>query len=265
MRIWERAFAEAHPPQLRPNLGPLEAALKRSHILLFPTPDLFWLVAGFVMIYLVAAALLAPTPLHLLPQGVIESLLRSRFGFSILLLCIPCGIYAIAWRARDIFAWMRAPRSLEVDDEGLRAPNTRIAWRDVSAIVDQHQHDRVVLRHRGGTYRLQLNLWSDAEHLHRAVTRHVVPRLLDRVNHQVAAGQSVQFGPLTLNGEGLTHKGRLMRWEEIESIRLQDEEDDAVATRELVIVAQGKSRKIDEAKVINAPVLLAYLSARLGG
>ncbi|PTL83403.1 DUF6585 family protein [Vitiosangium sp. GDMCC 1.1324] len=242
----------------------MEALLKRSYTLVFPTPALYWLVAGIVMIYLVAAAILAPTSLHLLPRGVIESLLRHSFGFLILLFGIPCGVYLIGWRASDIFAWMRAPRSLELDDEGLRAANTRIAWKDVSAIIEQHQHDRVVLRHRNGLYRLRLNLWSDAEHLHRKVTTHVVSGLLDRVNRQVAAGQSVHFGPLTLNGAGLTHKGRLMRWEEIESIRLQDEEEQGVATRELVIVTQGKLRKIDEAKIVNAPVLLAYLSGRRG-
>ena len=243
----------------------MEASLKRSHTLVFPTPALYWFVAGIVMIYVVVAALLTPLSLHLLPRGAIESLLRSYFGFFILLFGIPCGIYVIGWRASDIFAWMRAPRSLELDDEGLRAADTRIAWRDVSAIVEQYNHDRVVLRHRDGTYRLRLNLWSDAEDLHHEVVGHVVSRLLERVNRQVAAGQPVHFGPLTLNDDGLTHKGRLMRWDEIESIRFQDEVDHGVGTRELVIVAQGKPRKIDEAKVVNAPVLLAYLSSRLGG
>jgi hypothetical protein len=135
----------------------------------------------------------------------------------------------------------------------------------VKSIVEQHPYDRIVLRHRGGTYRLRLGLWSDAEHLRHEVTGHVVSALLDGVSRQVAAGRPVHFGPLILSNAGLTHKGRLMRWEDIDSIRLQDEEDHAVATRELVIVAQGKPRKIDEAKVVNAPVLLAYLSDRLAG
>lgn len=41
--------------------------------------------------------------------------------------------------------------------------------------------------------------------------------------------------------------------------------DQGYASRELNIVAQGRTRKFDEAKVINAPVLLACLSGRLAG
>lgn len=241
----------------------MEAPLKRTHSRVFPVPALSWFFGGLVLIYAVVAVLLTPASIHLLPRDVVVGMMRSRYGFFFLLLGIPCGIYLIGWRASDLFAWLRAPRSLELDDEGLRAGTTRIAWRNVSAIIEQIDHDRVVLRHRGGTYRLRLNLWSNAEHLHHDVIGHLVPRLLDTVSRQVDAGRPVRFGPLTLSRAGLTHRGRLMRWEEIESIRRQDEVDQSVATRELVIVAQGKSRKFDEAKIINAPVLLAYLSARL--
>ncbi|MCP3142961.1 hypothetical protein [Pyxidicoccus xibeiensis] len=211
------------------------------------------------------ATLLAPTSVHLLPRGIIESLLRSNLGFFILLFGIPCGIYIIGWWAGDLFAWMRAPGLLELSDEGLRVGTTRLAWRNVKSIVENHHYDRLILRHRGGTYWLRLALWSDAEHLRHEVIGHVVAELLEGVSRQVAAGESVHFGPLILSDAGLTHKGRLMRWEDIESIRLQDEVDQAVATRELIIVAEGKPRKIDEAKVVNAPVLLAYLSDRLAG
>ncbi|WP_244237228.1 hypothetical protein [Corallococcus llansteffanensis] len=220
---------------------------------------------GLVFIYGVAAILLAPTSVHLLPRFVVESLLQSAFGYFFLLVGIPCGIYVIGWRASDLFVWTRAPGALTVDDQGLRDGTTRLAWRDVHTLVEQHQEQRVVLHHRDGTYRLRLGLWSDADALHHAVLGHVVPRLLEGVGRQVAAGEPVRFGPLTLSDAGLTHKGQLMRWEDIESIRLQDELDQGAATRELIIVAQGKPRKIDEAKVISAPVLLAYLSARLPG
>ncbi|RKH04018.1 hypothetical protein D7V97_25805 [Corallococcus sp. CA053C] len=239
--------------------------LKRAHTLIFPTHALFWLGMGLVFLYGVAAILLAPTSVHLLPRFVVEGLLQSVYGYFFLLLGIPCGIYVIGWRASDVFVWTRAPGTLAVDDQGLRDGTTRIAWRNVHTLVEQHQEQQVVLHHRDGTYRLRLGLWSDADDLRHTVLGNVVPRLLEGVGRQVAAGEPVRFGPLTLSDAGLTHKGQLMRWEDIESIRLQDELDQGAATRELIIVSLGKPRKIDEAKVINAPVLLAYLSDRLAG
>ncbi|RKH76464.1 hypothetical protein D7Y21_38825 [Corallococcus sp. AB045] len=158
-----------------------------------------------------------------------------------------------------------APPTLTVDDEGLRAAGMRIRWRDVREISEQHANDRLILRHTGGTLRLRLDLWSDPDVLHEAVLEQVVSRLLERVNHQVSAGKPVRFGPLVLGEAGLIHRGKLWRWDDIESIRLQDEVDQGYASRDLVIVAQGRTRKFDEAKVINAPVLLAYLSGRLAG
>ncbi|MCY1075822.1 hypothetical protein [Archangium lansingense] len=235
------------------------------HTRVFPTPVLYWLVAGFILIYLVVAAFLSFGSIYLLPRSFIEGLFRYRSAPFILLLGIPCGIYFIAWRASDLFAWLVAPPKLEVDEEGLRAGDTRIAWRNVSAIVTVQNHDRLVLHHRGGTYRLRLNLWSDAEALYGHVTDHVVEALLQGVQRQVEAGKVVKFGPLTLSGAGLTHKKRLMRWDDIENIRFQDEFDDGVSTRELIITAQGRPLKIDEARIVNAPVLLAYLSQRLAG
>ncbi|WP_244981785.1 hypothetical protein [Corallococcus exercitus] len=224
-----------------------------------------WFLAGLALLYVEAAALLDPLGVPLLPHRMIQDVLQSPFGFHLLLLGIPCCVYVLGWRARDLFAWLWAPHVVTVDDEGLRADVTRIRWRDVREVVEQHAHDRLVLRHAGGTLRLRLDLWSDADALHEAVLSQVVPRLLERVSLQVSAGQPVRFGPLTLGDAGLTHRGRLWRWDDIESIRLQDEVDQGFASRELIIVAQGRTRKFDEAKVINAPVLLAYLSDRLAG
>ncbi|MFP2899763.1 hypothetical protein [Corallococcus sp. 4LFB] len=224
-----------------------------------------WFLAGLALLYVEAAALLDPLGVPLLPHRMIQDVLRSPFGFSLLLLGIPCCIYVLGWRAGDLFAWLRAPHALTVDEDGLRAGTPRIRWRDVREIVEQHAHDRLILRHAGGTLRLRLDLWSDAGALREAVLGQVVSRLLERVSLQVSAGQPVRFGPLTLGDAGLTHRGRLWRWDDIESIRLQDEVDLGFASRELIIVAQGRTRKFDEAKVINAPVLLAYLSDRLAG
>ncbi|NVJ23549.1 hypothetical protein HUW62_20190 [Myxococcus sp. AM011] len=237
--------------------------LKRVHTLVFPTPAVYWLVVGFILIYVVMAAVLAPLSIHLLPLSMVHALLRSYFGFFILLLGIPCGIYVIGWRASDLFVWLRAPETLTVDSLRLTSGDTTLAWRDVGGIVRQHNHDRLVLRHAGGKYRLRLNLWSDSDELEVEVTDRVVDALLDKVRRQVAAGRSVDFGPLTLSSEGLTHKRQLIRWDDIESIRFQDGHDQGVSTRELVITVNGRFRKIDEEKIVNAPVLLAYLTDRL--
>nr|WP_254380331.1 hypothetical protein [Corallococcus exiguus] len=243
----------------------LEAALKHSHHKILPTHSVYWFLAGLALLYVEAAALLDPLGVPLLPHQMVQDVLRSGFGFYLLLLGIPCCIWVLGWRARDLFAWLLAPHTLTVDDEGLRADGTRIRWRDVREIIEQHANDRVILRHSGGTLRLRLDLWSDPDVLHEAVLEQVVSRLLERVSHQVSEGKPVRFGPLVLGDLGLIHRGKLWRWDDIESIRLQDEVDQGYASRDLVIVAQGKARKFDEAKVINAPVLLAYLSGRLAG
>ncbi|WP_233605300.1 hypothetical protein [Corallococcus sp. AB030] len=226
---------------------------------------MYWFLAGLALLYVEAAALLDPLGVPLLPHQMVQDVLRSGFGFYLLLLGIPCCIWVLGWRARDLFVWLMAPHTLTVDDEGLRADGTRIRWRDVREIIEQHADDCVTLRHTGGTLRLRLFLWSDPDVLHEAVLEQVVSRLLERVSHQVSEGKPVRFGPLVLGDLGLIHRGKLWRWDDIESIRLQDEVDQGYASRDLVIVAQGKARKFDESKVINAPVLLAYLSGRLAG
>ncbi|AKQ63731.1 hypothetical protein A176_000643 [Myxococcus hansupus] len=240
-----------------------EAPLKNFHTRVFPKPTLYWLAAGGVLIYLVLAAFLSFGGIYLLPADFIKGMFRSHFGPVFMLLGVPCGLYFIFWRASDFIAWMLAPKVLEVGSEGLRAGTTRIAWRNVSAITPVKNHDRLVLKHRGGTYRLRLNLWDDADSLYEYVTDHVVEVLLTGVHRQVAAGKQVPFGPLSLSNAGLTHKKRLMRWDDIENIRFQDEFDQGVSTRELIITADGRSIKVDEARIVNAPVLLAFLSQRL--
>ncbi|WP_254614463.1 DUF6585 family protein [Myxococcus sp. CA056] len=231
--------------------------------MVFPTPAVYWLVAGCILIYVVVAIVLAPMSIHLLPLSMVKDLLRGSFGFILLVLGLPCGIYLIAWRASDLFVWLRSPESLVVDSLRLTSGDTTLAWGNVGSIVRQHNHDRLLLLHRGGKYRLRLNLWSDSDELEAEVTDRVVAALLDKVRRQVASGHSVAFGPLTLSSEGLTHKRQLIRWDDIESIRFQDGHDQGVSTRELIIAAHGRFRKIDEDKIVNAPVLLAYLTDRL--
>ncbi|MCE9667085.1 hypothetical protein LY474_04585 [Myxococcus stipitatus] len=239
--------------------------MKRSHPLVFPTSQVYWFIAGLVLVYLVVAVCLAPAGIYLVSRGFVTAFLRYHAAPVILLLGGPCGIYLMVWRASDVFAWMLSPRVLEWDVTGFQVGDTRVAWRDITEIVEQYNLDRVVLRHRSGKYKLRLNLWRDSERLHEVVWERVVPPLLRRVEEEVAAGEEVAFGPVRLSSEGLTYKRRLMRWEDIENIRVQNEHDQGVSSREVIIDADGKTQKIDESKLVNAPVLLAYLSGRLAG
>jgi hypothetical protein len=243
----------------------MEASLKRSHTRIFPTHALSWFMVGLLLAYIEAAALLAPLGVPLLPGAWIRDILRQHLGFVLLLAGIPLALYVLVWRAADLFDWLRSPRSLTVDAEGLSADARRIRWRDVHEFTEDSARDLLVLRHTGGTLRVWLSLWTDAGALHESLHEHAVAKLLPRVSQRVASGEAVRFGPLTLGSAGLTHRGQLMRWDDIESIRFQDEVDTGVASRELIIVAGGRTRKFDEAKVLNAPVLLAYLSDRLAG
>lgn len=143
----------------------LEASLKHSHHKHLPTHSVYWFLAGLALLYVEAAALLDPLGVPLLPHSVVQDVLRSGFGFSLLLLGIPCCLWGLGWRARDLFAWLLAPHTLTVEAEGLRADATWIRWRDVREIVEQRAHDRLILRHAGGTLRLRLDLrtrWTRA-------------------------------------------------------------------------------------------------------
>ncbi|AGC44606.1 hypothetical protein MYSTI_03294 [Myxococcus stipitatus DSM 14675] len=218
---------------------------------------------GLILIYLSSAALLESLSIYLLPHAVLRALLRSQFGFFLLLLGIPSGLYMLGWRGIDFFLWALSPRLLVVDAQGLRSGKTAFSWRDLQSVVRRHDQDRMDLRHRHGKYRLRMHLWSDADHLEEHVTERVISTLLPRVHKQVVAGEEVAFGPLTLSEDGVALKRKLFQWDDIDSIRLQDSDDSGLASRTLFLTANGRLHKVDEEKIVNAPVLLAYLSARL--
>jgi len=73
----------------------------------------------------------------------------------------------------------------------------------------------------------------------------------------------VAFGALELSAEGLLHKGQLIAWSSIDTIRTQSDAEDMDVDEHLVIVANGKTRKVDRSKIDNEPVLIACLMQRL--
>ncbi|WP_228556882.1 DUF6585 family protein [Myxococcus sp. AB025B] len=233
--------------------------------MVFPTHTLSWLAGGLVLIYFVLAMVLTPSGIHLLPADMVKGMVRSQTGFAFALLGIPCGLYLILWRAGDLFAWLLSPNSLVLDARGIHVGKKSVLWRDMTSIVREHNNECLVLAHRDSKYRLRLHLWSDSDELEAVVTQQVVSMLLPAIRRQVARGEQVRFGPLSVRAEGLVFKKQLIAWEDIESLRLQDDFEQGVSTRELHILANGRLRKIDEEKLVNAPVLFSYLSDRLAG
>lgn len=220
---------------------------------------------GLVLIYLSTAALMESLSIYLVPEAVLRALLRSQFGFFLLLLGIPSGLYMLGWRGIDFFFWALSPRLLVVDAQGLRSGKVSLLWKDLKSVVRNHDQDRMDIRHGHGKYRLRMHLWSDGDHLEAHVTERIISTLLPRVHRQVAAGEEVPFGPLTLSEDGLAYKRKLFQWDDIDSLRFQDSDDSGLASRTLFLTANGRLHKIDEEKIVNAPVLLAYLAARLEG
>ncbi|MCP3062254.1 hypothetical protein LXT21_26035 [Myxococcus sp. K38C18041901] len=233
--------------------------------MVFPTHTLYWLAGGIVLIYFVLAMVLTPAGIHLLPVDMVKGMVRSQTGFAFALLGIPCGLYLILWRAGDLFYWMFSPSSLELDARGIHVGKTSVLWRDMTSIVREHNNECLILAHRGSKYRLRLHLWSDSDELEAVVTQQVISMLLPVIRRQVVRGEQVGFGPLSVRAEGLVFKKKLIEWDDIESLRLQDDFEQGVSTRELHILANGRLHKIDEEKILNAPVLFSYLSDRLAG
>ncbi|WP_454908685.1 hypothetical protein [Variovorax gossypii] len=120
-------------------------------------------------------------------------------------------------------------------------------------------------RRDGRTLRLRLNLWEASDALLADVEAAVGATMADDVERRLHAGEAVMFGALGLQAAGLLHKGQLITWSSIDTIRTQSDEEGMEVDEHLVIVAHGKPRKIDRSKIDNEPVLMACLLQRLPG
>lgn len=66
-----------------------------------------------------------------------------------------------------------------------------------------------------------------------------------------------------MNSTGLVHKGRQIPWTTIDTIRTQSDSEGMETDETLIIVAQGKTHKIDRSRIDNEPVMLACLQRYL--
>ena len=73
------------------------------------------------------------------------------------------------------------------------------------------------------------------------------------------AGQTLSFGPLSISATGLTYRKHVMPWASITSIRTQSDSEGLETDETLIVVADGKTHKIDRSKLSNEPVLLACM------
>ena len=59
------------------------------------------------------------------------------------------------------------------------------------------------------------------------------------------------------------HKGQQIPWTAIDTIRTQSDSEGMETDETLIIVAQGKTHKIDRSRIDNEPVMLACLQRYL--
>lgn len=234
------------------------------HARIFPRYSFYCVLGGLAAIYVFCAMMLVPVKVYILPYLITPDFIRYRGAIVVLFLAIPSAIYLICWKGSDFFAWLRTPQQLTVGDRGLQLGERTLAFAEVTRIRHRHNRNHVLLTGGDGkTLRLRLALWDDAAGLLAEVEEAVGEVMAHDVERRLHAGETVKFGALGLQAEGLMHKGQLIAWSSIDTIRTQSDEDGMDADEHLVIVANGKTRKIDRSRIDNEPVLLACLMQRL--
>jgi len=234
------------------------------HARVFPRYAFYCVLGGLAAIYVFCAMMLVPAKIYILPYLVTADFVRYKSAFFVLVLAIPAAIYLIFWKGSDFLAWWRTPKVMTVGAHGLQVGGTIVAFKDVTRLRQRHNRNHLLLTTRNGkTLRLRLDLWDDAPALLAEIEEAVGEVLRHDVERRLHAGDTVPFGALGLNAEGLVHKGQLIAWSSIDTIRTQSDEEGMDVDEQLVIVANGKARKIDRSKIDNEPVLMACLMQRL--
>ncbi|WP_260397211.1 hypothetical protein [Variovorax sp. KBW07] len=234
------------------------------HARIFPRYAFYCVLGGLAAIYLFCAMMLVPAKIYILPYLITPDIVRYKATLFVLVLAIPAAIYLICWKGSDFFAWLRAPEVLTVGAHGLQMGKNIVAFADVTRLRHRHNRNHLLLTTRNGnTLRLRLDLWDNAHALLAEVEEAVGEVLRHDVERRVHSGETVAFGALGLNAEGLVHKGQLIAWSNIDTIRTQSDEEGMDVDEHLVIVANGKTRKIDRSKIDNEPVLMVCLMQRL--
>lgn len=234
------------------------------HDRIFPRYAFYCVLAGLAAIYVFCAMVLVPAKIYILPYLITPDFVRYKGAFFVLVLAIPAAIYLICWKGSDFFAWLRTPQVLTLTAHGLQLGTQTVAFADVTRLRHRHNRNHLLLTTRDGqTLRLRLDLWGDPYALVAEVEEAVGEVLRHDVERRLHAGDTVPFGALALNAEGLVHKGQLIAWSSIDTIRTQSDAEAMDVDEHLLIVANGKTRKIDRSKIDNEPVLMSCLMQRL--
>jgi hypothetical protein len=222
-------------------------------------------VGAAALLYLFCAQLLAAIDIWLLPRSLLVEMLRYRAMWLVFFLTLPTVGYLL-WRGADIVAWWRAPAALTLDDHALHLGARTIAYADIASMRHLHNRDHLLLTlHSGERIRLRLAIWDDAWELADQLQDAVSGHLEADTRRKLQAGDTVAFGPLGLNASGLLHKGQQIPWTAIDTIRTQSDSEGMETDETLIIVALGKTHKIDRSKIVNEPVMLACLRQYLPG
>ncbi|MBB1595420.1 hypothetical protein [Achromobacter sp. UMC46] len=236
-----------------------------SYPRVFPRYALGCYAAAFALLYLFSAQLLATLDIWLLPRSLLIEMLRYRAMWLVFFLTLPAVGYLL-WRGSDLPAWWRAPDELTLDSHALHIGPRQVAYADVTAIRHQHNRDHLVLTlHNGERVRIRLAIWHDAYGLADQLEESIGGDLEAATMRRLQAQDTVDFGPLSMNASGLAYKGQLIPWAAIDSIRTQSDSEGMETDETLIIVARGKTYKIDRSKIVNEPVMLACLRQYLPG
>lgn len=217
------------------------------------------------LLYLFCAQLLAAIDIWLLPRSLLVEMLRYRAMWLVFFLTLPTVGYLL-WRGSDLVAWWRAPAAITLDDHALHLGTRTVPYADIASMRHLHNRDHLLLTlHGGERIRLRLAIWQDAYELAEHLEDAVGGNLEADTHRKLQAGATVAFGPLGMNAAGLVHKGQQIPWTAIDTIRTQSDSEGMETDETLIIVARGKTHKIDRSKIINEPVMLACLRQYLPG
>ncbi|WZB73788.1 hypothetical protein WJ972_21110 [Achromobacter insuavis] len=215
------------------------------------------------LLYLFSAQLLAIIDIWLLPRSLLVEMLRYRAMWLVFFLTLPTVGYLL-WRGSDLVAWWRAPAALTLDDRALHLGARTVAFSDIASLRHRHNRDHLLLTLANGErVRLRLGIWEGADELLELLDARVGGDLEADARRRIDAGATVAFGALGMNAAGLVHKGQQIPWTAIDTIRTQSDSEGMETDETLIIVARGKTHKIDRSRIDNEPVMLACLQRYL--
>lgn len=224
-----------------------------------PRHALGYYLAAFALLYLFAALFLASLHIWLLPGEMISRMMHYRGAPVVMLLALPVSGY-LFWLGSDLIAWRSTPLTLTLDAQALHVGARRIAYTAITSL--RHQHNRSHLRltlKSGERIRIRLNLWDAPLVLATELESRIGGSQHAGALHALQAGQTLHFGPVSMSAAGLTCNQRPVPWTSISNIRTQSNSEGLETEETLIIVADGKTHKVDRSKLTNEPVLLACM------